>query len=390
MSFTGKATYGAGADLPEIVEDVSEIVSVISPWETPLLDHLGDAARPALATVHEWLEDELLANADQIASGATFTPNATAATSVLVTNGSRFRIGDQVRPAGAREIVLVTAVVGNTLTIVRQYGNSPASALAVNQRLLILGNAALEGDARPETRFTNRVRRRNFTQIFTSAVEVSGSMQASRQHGLRDEVEFQMQERMRELVRDLENTVINGVAPAANQVGSATVRRSMNGIIPLIASNQFVPNSGGIPAGGGAGNNELNEAVLNAALRLVWENSQGPIDTIVVGGAQKRRINAFLTPFRQSTVEGTRYRDMVSVYESDYGVCRVILSRWMPTDTVLLLDSSRIEVMPLRGRSFHYKPLASTGDRESGQVIGEYTLEFRNEAAHGLIRGLAV
>jgi hypothetical protein len=80
---------------------------------------------------------------------------------------------------------------------------------------------------------------------------------------------------------------------------------------------------------------------------------------------------------------------MVSVYESDFGVARVILSRWCPPDTVMLLDSSRLDVLPLAGRSFHYKPLASTGDSEVGQLIGEYTLEMRNEAAHGVIRGLA-
>jgi len=46
-------------------------------------------------------------------------------------------------------------------------------------------------------------------------------------------------------------------------------------------------------------------------------------------------------------------------------------------------------VLPLAGRSFHFKPLASSGDYECGELIGEYTLELRNEAAHGLIRGLA-
>ena len=54
---------------------------------------------------------------------------------------------------------------------------------------------------------------------------------------------------------------------------------------------------------------------------------------------------------------------------------------------MLLLDSSRVHVMPLAGRSFQYKPLASTGDREGGQLIGEYTLELRNENAHGVISG---
>jgi hypothetical protein len=45
-------------------------------------------------------------------------------------------------------------------------------------------------------------------------------------------------------------------------------------------------------------------------------------------------------------------------------------------------------VLPLTGRSFHFKPLASAGDYECGELIGEYTLELKNEAAHGLIRNL--
>ena len=66
MPFTGKATYTAGTSLPEIAEDISDLVAIASPHETPLLDALGDPARPARATVHEWLEDALLPNTDQI------------------------------------------------------------------------------------------------------------------------------------------------------------------------------------------------------------------------------------------------------------------------------------------------------------------------------------
>jgi hypothetical protein len=45
--------------------------------------------------------------------------------------------------------------------------------------------------------------------------------------------------------------------------------------------------------------------------------------------------------------------------------------------------------MPLSGRSFHYRPLAATGDSTAGLLVGEYTLEFKNENAHGVITGLA-
>lgn len=67
MPFTGKATYNAGVDLPELMEDVSDIIGIVSPFETPLLDHLGDPRRTATNTIHEWIEDALvsrLTNAD--------------------------------------------------------------------------------------------------------------------------------------------------------------------------------------------------------------------------------------------------------------------------------------------------------------------------------------
>jgi hypothetical protein len=389
MPFNGKATFSAGTDLPELMDDVSDLVSIVTPYETPLLDHLGDAKRAATSTVHEWIEDTLLANNDTL-NQTTFTPDPQNATALTVTTPGRFQVGDLVRPDASQEVFLITAIAGAVLTVVRGYGNTPRATLTNGRRLTILSNAAIEGaDANP-ARFTNRLRRQNYTQIFTATVEVSGTMQAARSHAVADELEYQKQERLRELVRDLENTVINGAAPAAVPQGSPSVRRSMNGVIRQIATNAFQPGVAGFPTGGGAGNNELTEPMLNTALRLVWEQSQGSIDTIVVGGLQKRRINGFTIGARHYPPETSRLRDMISVYESDFGVCRVIVSRWVPADTLLLLDSSRIGVMPLSGRSFHYKPLAATGDAVEGQLVGEYTLEFRNENAHGLIRGLSI
>lgn len=60
MAFTGKATYDGGSSFPELMEDVSDVIGIISPFETPLLDHLGDAKRPAMSTLHEWIEDALV------------------------------------------------------------------------------------------------------------------------------------------------------------------------------------------------------------------------------------------------------------------------------------------------------------------------------------------
>ena len=388
MGFSGKATYGAGADLPELAEDVSDLITIVSPHETPLLDRMGDARNVATNTVHEWIEDSLLPNADTI-NQTTFTPSAQEATAITVANGGRFLAGDLVRPGNAPEVMLVTAVAANVITVTRRYGGTPATALSNGLRLNILGNAALEGADATAARFTSRVRRQNYTQIFAATVEVTGTMRAVKAHGVADELEYQKSERMRELLRDLENVVINGTSSSTVPQGSATSRRTMNGIIRTIATNQFAPGQNGFPTGGGAGG-ELTEQLVIAALRQVWEQSSGRIDTIVVNGAQKRRINQFVgSTSRHYAPDDRRLSELVSVYESDFGVCNIVLSRWVPSDTLLLLDSSRIAVMPLTGRSFQYRPLASTGDAVSGQIVGEYTMEMRNENAHALIRGLS-
>ncbi|QKK10216.1 MAG: DUF5309 family protein [Planctomycetota bacterium] len=134
----------------------------------------------------------------------------------------------------------------------------------------------------------------------------------------------------------------------------------------------------------------MTEALINEGLKRIWEQSSGAVDTILVNGNQKRAFNQLIDAQRHYSANDDKYRSMVNFYESDFGVCRVVVSRWVPSDAVFLLDSSRLQVMPLQGRSFGYKPLSTTGDSVEGQVVGEYTLEMKNEAAHGVIRGLSL
>ncbi len=382
MAFTGKATYSAGTTLPELAEDVSDLIGIISPYETPLLDALGDPLREATSTHHEWLEDELLPNKDAINDDTYTDPDVD--TDFVVDNGSRFRVGDQIQVEGSEELMLVTGINSSTLTVVRGYAGTTAEDLADNQVINILGNAALEGADKPGARFTNRSRCSNYTQIFTATVEVSGTDMTASQLGLADEMDFQKQERLRELIRDLENTVVNGGQPASEPEGSGSVRRSMKGIIQHLSTNVFHTGDSSFPSG-----TALDEDKINYVLRKIWESSNGNVDLIVVGGFQKRKINAFCADSRTYGATDTTFTNMVSIYESDFGVCRIVTSRWIPQEAALFVDSSRVNVLPLAGRGFHFKPLASGGDYECGELIGEYTLELKNEAAHGLIRSLS-
>ena len=381
MSFTGKSTYSAGVELPELCEDVSDIVGIVSPYETPLLDLLGDSNRDTVSIYHEWLEDSLLSNRSVINDSSISDPESDM--TFTVDDGSKFIPGDQVQIEGSSELMIVLSISGDSVTFTRGYAGTTKEPVANGDIVNILGNAAVEGGEKGDARFTNRVRKGNYTQILSATVEVSGSDIAANQLGLANEMDYQKQERLRELIRDLENIVINGGQADSNPQGSGGVRRTMNGIVQQINTNVFKVGDAGLPEG-----DVLDEEKLNYVLRNIWENSNSGVDTIVVNGYQKRQINSFLDGSRLYGSDDRKYSSLVSYYESDFGVCRVVLSRWMPRDMVLFLDSSRVSVLPLAGRSFHFKPLASTGDYESGQLIGEYTLEMKNEQAHGYLRGL--
>ncbi|HEY4329904.1 MAG TPA: DUF5309 family protein [Phycisphaerae bacterium] len=384
MSFSGKATYAGGSTLPEIAEDVSDLVTILSPAETPLLDVLGDSLYAATSTRHEWLEDELLPNTDTINQSG-ISDGSLNVTTITMSHGDRFRVGDLIQAAASKEVILVTAVSANNLTITRGYGSTTKSQLTHQLLLTILGNAALEGADAGSPRFSIRARKSNYTQIFSSALQVSGSEAAVRQINVDDEMDYQKTNRLRELLRDLENTVINGVAPDATLEGSSSVRRTLKGIIAGLVTNAMTPGSGYIPS-----DDALTEDHVNAALRTIWEASGNKPDVILCGGAQKRRINAFIQATQRFAPGDERFKNLVSVYESDYGTCRVLLSRFVPADAMLFLDSTKIAVVPLAGRSFQYQSLAVTGDYVSGEMIGEYTLELRCEKGQGVLRGLGL
>ncbi len=129
------------------------------------------------------------------------------------------------------------------------------------------------------------------------------------------------------------------------------------------------------------------ESILIPAGEVIEDDLYLFGNTITIDGTVKGDVIAFgstITIGQTGVVEG----DLMGAGQS------VIVNGQVQDDAriagaVLLLDSSRTGVLPLAGRNFHFKPLASGGDYESGELIGEYTLEMKNEAAHGIIRGLA-
>jgi hypothetical protein len=387
MAFSGKATYDPGAPPgEEIAEDVSPIISMIARDETPLLDFLSPGDEPAWSTHHEWLDDALFPNRSLTtasgASGATALP-------VTTGEGKYFRAGDTVKISKISttasssyvrdEVMLITSVSTDTCTVTRGFGGTTAVAFALGDEVQRVSRGELEGADTPTAITDNMSRRSNWCQIFTEPVNISGTREAVRilgGVGSNATVDRETAKRLRELLAQLEFSVIQGIAPASVEQGSSTVRRFMDGFKVQITSG--VIDGSGYSTG-------ITEAGLNAAFRAAWDKGAKDIDLLLVGGYQKRAINSFIgTSNRWWKPEDMKFKDMVGIYESDYGPATVMLNRSVPRDAVMGLSSKRCKVIPMGHRSFLMYKLGKTGDSHKQAILGEYTCELRNgpDGAH--------
>ncbi len=365
MAFNGLATYD---HFEGIGEDVSDLVAFLAPFETPLLDVLGAADRAATNVKHEWLEDTLNPTTDALAG------DALAGDEVLeVAHADYFRPGDVIQVN--QEVMLVTAVVdAETIGVSRGYGGTAPAGHGAGDLVTIISNAALEGEETDEDRTTRQVRKHNYCQIIKVGVKISGTAQAVGWLTTGDKLADAKVMRLREVLRDLEKTILLGRTDVAT-IGSDTARRTMAGIVCSLATNVMSCAT-------------LTEEALGDLLQMCYNQGSRDVDLIVAPPKQKRIISGWNSSRIHVSNEANAYRNVVEVYESDFGSQRVVMNRWLPEDMLLVLDSSRLKVVPLQGRSFQYQELAKGGDYVRGQIVGEYTLELRNENAHGLMHGL--
>jgi hypothetical protein len=73
----------------------------------------------------------------------------------------------------------------------------------------------------------------------------------------------------------------------------------------------------------------------------------------------------------------------VDFYKSNFGTLRVVPSRVSRDRTVLVLDMDYLAVAVLD--DMQMEPLAKTGDSDRTQLITEFCLEVKNEAASGKV-----
>jgi hypothetical protein len=124
---------------------------------------------------------------------------------------------------------------------------------------------------------------------------------------------------------------------------------------------------------------------MNGLLQLTWSGSNGETATdAYVGAFLKRKISAFAGRAGSTVQVGEQTAvNSIDFYISDFGEVAIHLHRYVfvsgtdATQRFLAIRPDKYAIAFLREP--HLEELAKTGDSTRGQVIGELTLEYKNE-----------
>lgn len=319
------------------------------------------------------------------ATSSTTTAQAlAAATTIAVADGTKFRAGMTASPAASDEVVLITAVSGNNLTVVRGFGSTTATDIASGAVLTIDSVGREENSTAQNDGIFQPDPLENYFQTMDTAVEFSRRALATLQFGNTNDLTFQVAQRIQQLTTQLDRALVRGRKATAT-VGANTVTYT-GGL------RYFLDQAGAIKV-----NNSAAELTLDAinALNAEIVSRGGMANTIAVGIKQARKLHSLVSANYDSQRLADWQADAGSVLTlpSDLplvgSVNRIVIDTNLNDAELVIFDSGMISVVPMASGNAadggNWRTVDATQPGQDGQrtrIIGDFAMEIRQSKTH--------
>ena len=306
--------------------------------------------------------------------------------------GNREDLTDMIYDISPTETPFMSSIGKTKATAVLHEWQTDSLANATTANAAVEGADASSATLAPTTRVGNR------TQISQKTIQIAGTEETIDKAGRKSEKAYQLAKASSELKRDMEKIMLANQAASA---GDSSTARTLGSLQAWLNTNAV------LGAGGTAGSlgttarvsgtdAAFTEAMLKSAVKSAFTNGGNPT-VLMVSPTQKQVVSTFAgiaeqryaaPANKQTTIVGA-----ADVYLSDFGTLSVVPNRFTTPDAddngeqAFVLDPEYAAVAFLR--PFQTNELAKTGDSEKTQLLVEYTLEVKNEAAHAIIADLA-
>lgn len=234
------------------VIDLRKQILLLDPSETPFTvisqQTKGGSLRAAATdTTYSWHNDELVTRFDAVNNAGNITSSDT---TIEVDTGSLFHGEDIVLNPRTGEQIRVVSEASNIITVERGWGATTGTAMNDDDPLLIIGSAAVEGETSKSSVTQNPAKVSNYTQIFRSPVEASGTWLTASNESSPHDWPYQHKKKAIEHLIDIELSGLFGTP-------SDGAQRTTGGLLNFLTSNN--------QAAGGT----LTEAELETFVRTI-------------------------------------------------------------------------------------------------------------------------
>lgn len=235
--------------------------------------------------------------------------------------------------------------------------------------------AVVEGNESAFATPTTLTRTVNVTQINEKTVAISGTQDRVNKAGMGTELAYRVMLLTKEIKRDMETTALQNTAGDYN-TGATNAARRCKGFEAFVTTNtsQIV-----------ATTSTASDVVtaVNSELSNVWTAGGNP-DTILCNAANKQLLSSATTGVTKNLdANDRRFVNAIDVYESDFGIMKVIPDRFDNTQSWKLIESGLWKMATLRPLTV--APLAKSGDTTKRLLNIEWTLECRAENGNGMV-----
>lgn len=362
------------------VFDVSNRIALLQPSKAPLTTLLRKIGKdPCFNPVFHWFEDDLQGRWDA-ANGAKLAADTT----ITVDTGALFSVGDVVKVPRTGEVMRVTAVAGNNLTVVRGYGVTDAAAINDNDQLVIIGNAIKEAGDPVEAKGTKVTTIYNYTQIFKTSVKTSKTQEASKLYGGSDRA-YQRRKKAIEHAVDIERAFLFG--EKSEHVQGEEIIRTTGGVLSFLtagSSNVLDVSTDGV----------LTEGLLEEYLETLFRYGSGK-KVCLASPRLISVLNSYGRDKIQMNVGGESYGLQVMKYISAHGELMLVKHHLLEGDIYgkygIILDLEEdVKYRPLQGRdtklNTNIEP--NGADYFMDEYLTEAGLMLKSPKKHGIIMGV--
>ncbi len=339
--------------------DISDVLKLIPTPELKLLERIGISNTNLVSNSFEWFDDKR--HKRSMALGAAYTAGGSA----LIVDSSVGIRANTILRIGSSIYKVITVTSGTELTVSAIANDADHSE---GDTVQIAGHAAKEGQGYTDGSYTKKIRRKNYTEIFSDYLYITGTQQAIEQYIKEDVFAREIAKRLVLVKEWLEEAVIYGVPIQA----ASTEEISLTGGI------KYFIEQNGLNASGA-----FSEANLKAFIRQIY-NAGGYVSEAWMNPATMDNF-LILNDSKIIVEQGDKnIGRIIQAWVSNDGIVNLKPDSKMPVGKIFMFNPADVIIKALKGRAVFYEELAKAGDYTKGQVIGEYGVEIHNSHVSGI------